>query len=141
MTDSPRSPTRGERAETVFTWGVFVFVVGRALVVWKPLQDGDVNPYVFLALDLITAYPYAKSWPRLFRSIRARRLDLVAFWAMVLTGSLVLPYLYVFVAGDDVAAWVWWLLGVFFVMAVISAVARLRRGLDESPDRSPLGGA
>lgn len=141
MTDPARPRTRADRAETVFTWGVFVFVVARALVVWKPLQDGDVNPYIFLALDLATAYPYAKAWPRLFRSIRARRIDLISFWAMVLTGSLVLPYLYVFVAGDDVAAWVWWLLGAFFAMALLSAGTRLRRGLvDDRPDRAPTGG-
>lgn len=137
MTDEPER-SRADAAESVFTWGVFAYVVIRALTVWKPLQDGQVNPYVFLALDLLTAYPYAKSWPRLIRSIRSRRADQIVFWAMVLTGSVVLPYLYVFIAGDDIATWVWWLFGAFLVMAVVSAAARLRRGLaadERRPDR------
>jgi hypothetical protein len=117
MEQSPKRRSRADAAESVFTWGVFVFVIARAALVWKPLQDGSVNPYIFLALDVLTAYPYAKSWPRLFRSVAARRADGVAFWAAVLLGSLVAPYLYVFV----------------FIAALASAVMRLRRGLSYEP--------
>ena len=133
MNDDPTRRTRADTAESVFTWGVFVFVVARAALVWQPLREGDVNPYIFLALDLVTAYPYAKAWPRLFRSIAGRRVDGVAFWAAVLLGSLVAPYLYVFLAGEGVAAWVWWVLGGFLVAACASAVMRLRRGLAYEP--------
>jgi hypothetical protein len=131
--DDARARTRADKAESVFTWGVFVFVVARAALVWQPLREGSVNPYVFLALDLLTAYPYAKAWPRLFRSIAARRADAVAFWAAVLLGALVAPYLYVFLAGDGVATWVWWVLGAFLVAACTSAAMRLRRGLSYEP--------
>lgn len=125
--------SRADTAESVFTWGIFVFVIARAALVWQPLQDGSVNPYLFLALDLVTAYPYAKAWPRLFRSIAARRGEAVAFWAAVLLGSLVAPYLYVFLAGEGVAAWVWWVLGGFLAAALVSAGLRLRRGLAREP--------
>ncbi len=125
--------SRADTAESVFTWGIFLFVIGRAALVWQPLTDGNVNPYVFLALDLATAYPYAKAWPRLFRSIKGRRVEAVTFWSAVLLGSLVAPYLYVFLAGDGVAEWVWWVLGAFFVAACTSAGLRLRRGLVYEP--------
>jgi hypothetical protein len=128
MTEAPER-SRADTAESVFTWGVFAYVVVRALTVWQPLQDGQVNPYIFLALDLATAYPYAKSWPRLIRSIRGRRPDRIVFWAMVLLGSVLLPYAYVFIAGDDIATWVWYLFGAFLALAAVSAAVRLRQGL------------
>ncbi len=133
MSDHARRRSRADTAESVFTWGVFLFVVARAALVWRPLSEGSVNPYIFLALDLVTAYPYAKAWPRLFRSIAVRRADAIAFWTAVLLGALVTPYLYVFFAGDGVAAWVWWVLGGFLLAALASAALRLRRGLSYEP--------
>lgn len=121
--------TRADKAESVFTWGVFTFVVIRAVTVWQPLRDGNVNPYVFLFLDIVTAYPYAKAWPRLFRSIRSRSGEGVALWAMVLLGSLLAPYLYVVAVGDGVATWVWFVLAGFLAAALLSAGLRLRREL------------
>lgn len=124
MTDASESSGRVER---VFTVGIFVFVVGRAFLIWNPLQDGNVNPWIFLALDLGTAYPYAVSFPRLYSAIRQRRVDRIAGWSAVLTGSLLLPYVYVAVVGDNVATWVWAVLGLFLLAAVISATIRVRK--------------
>lgn len=124
MTETSESSGRVER---VFTVGIFLFVVGRALVIWTPLRDGNVNPWIFLALDLGTAYPYAVSFPRLYSAIRERRVDRIAAWAAVLTGSLLLPYAYVAAVGENVATWVWIVLGLFLLAAVISATIRIRK--------------
>ena len=40
--------SRADRAERVFTVGIFLYVVIRAIPIWKPLQDGSVNPWIFL---------------------------------------------------------------------------------------------
>lgn len=111
----------------MFTVGIFLYVVLRAVPIWKPLQDGSVNPWIFLALDLGTAYPYAISWPRLYRAVRAKRADRIALWAMVLTGSLLLPYAYVAYVGEDVATWVWVVLALFLGAALVSAAFRVRK--------------
>lgn len=124
--------SRADRAERVFTVGIFLYVVIRAIPIWKPLQDGSVNPWIFLALDLGTAYPYAKSWPRLIRAMRAKKSEAVAMWATVLTGSVLLPYAYVAAVGDGVANWVWGVLAVFLLAAVVSAALRLRRAIGAS---------
>ncbi len=127
VSTDPTGPSTADKAEKVFTLGIFVYVIVRAIPIWRPLQDGSVNPWVFLALDLGTAYPYAKSWPRLFRAIAARKAERIAGWATVLTGSLLLPYAYVAAVGDDVASWVWGVLGVFLLAALIGAFLRIRR--------------
>jgi len=120
------------RVERVFTIGIFLYVVLRAVPVWGALQEGKVNPWIFLALDLGTAYPYAVGWPRLFRAIRAKRADRIAGWSMVLTGSLLAPYAYVAAVGEGIARWVWVVLGLFLAAAVVSAGLRLRRVLDRA---------
>lgn len=122
---------RADTAEKVFTWGVFAYVVIRAIPIWRGLEDGNVNPWVFLGLDLATAYPYAKSWPRLFRSLTARRMDRFIFWLLVLLGSFVLPYLYVALVGDDVARWVWIVLWAFVAVGLAGAALRVRGALRE----------
>ena len=124
--------SKADRAERVFTVGIFAYVVIRAIPIWRPLQDGNVNPWIFLALDLGTAYPYAKSWPRLIRAISAKKPEAVAVWASVLTGSVLLPYAYVAAVGDDVATWVWAVLALFLFAAVVSAALRLRRVIGAS---------
>jgi len=129
VTEQPSPDTRVER---VFTIGIFLYVVLRAIPVWGALQDGKVNPWIFLALDLGTAYPYAVGWPRLFRAIRAKRPDRIAGWAMVLTGSLLAPYLYVAAVGEDIARWVWLVLGLFLLAALVSAGLRLHRMLGQA---------
>lgn len=100
------------------------------------LEDGSVNPWVFLAIDLGTAYPYAKSWPRLIRSLAGHRLQTASFWALVLVGTFLAPYLYVAIAGDDVAGWVWWMLGVFVAIGLLSAAYRLRSALRKGSQSS-----
>ena len=132
MTEDPpekEAKSRADQAESVFTWGVFAYSLLRVIPVWGALRDGSVNPWIFLAIDVGTAYPYAKSWPRLFRSIWAKKLQPALFWATVLVGTFLAPYLYVAIAGEDVAGWVWWLLAVFIVIGIISAVVRVRANL------------
>ena len=128
----PAQRSRADQAESVFTWGVFAYVVIRAIPVWNGLQEGNVNPWVFLGLDLATAYPYAKSWPRLFRTLKSRHYERALLWAAVLLFSLLLPYLYVAAVGDDVATWVWIVLGVFLGIGLVGAALRLRRVLADA---------
>ena len=131
----PPAPSRADAAEKVFTWGVFAYVVLRALPIWNGLQEGNVNPWIFLGLDLVTAYPYAKAWPRLFRSLAARRVDQSVLWAVVLLASLLTPYLYVAMVGDDVAGWVWVVLAVFLTLAVLGATHRIIGAAREARSR------
>lgn len=131
VTDEQVERSRADQAESVFTWGVFAYSVLRVIPVWGALRDGSVNPWIFLFIDVSTAYPYAKSWPRLFRSLWGKRYQAAVFWLLVLLGTFLAPYLYVAIAGDDVATWVWWLLGLFVLIGVIGAVVRVRKALQE----------
>ena len=142
MSDTPKR-SKADQAESVFTWGVFLYSAVRVIPVWGALEDGSVNPWLFLAIDLGTAWPYAKSWPRLIRNLLAHNYEKATGWSLVLIGTFLAPYLYVAIAGEDVAQWVWWLLGVFILIGIVSAIVRLRKGLqaartNEMPSQDPL---
>lgn len=126
--------SRSDTAESVFTWGVFAYVILRAIPVWRGLENGNVNPWIFIGLDLLTAWPYAKSWPRLFAAIRERQVDHMVVWSLVLLGSLLIPYLYVAVVGDDVAGWVWVVLAVFLTIGFVGAALRIRKAVRENTE-------
>lgn len=128
--------TKTAAVESVFTWGVFAYVILRAVPVWRGLEEGNVNPWIFIALDVVTAWPYAKSWPRLFQALRAKQHDRVVAWSLVLLGSLLTPYLYVAVVGDGVAAWVWVVLAVFLAIALGSAAFRLKKAASAKTERN-----
>ncbi len=127
IVDQPaQAPSRADKAEKVFTLAIFAYSLIRVVPVWRGLEAGSVNPWVFLAIDLATAYPYAKAWPRMLRALVARRPRAAMLWALVLMSSFLAPYLYVAVAGEDVASWVWWILGAFVAVGVLSAGLRVR---------------
>ena len=52
--------------------GVFGFSVARALVVWPTLGAYGVNPWIFLLVDVLTAWPYAYGQVRVVLGVRAR---------------------------------------------------------------------
>lgn len=102
-----------DRAEQVFTWGIFAFVVGRFVVAYGALKQYGVNPWVFGVIDIVTAWPYAKSWPRLVVTLARREWQAAVFWLTILTGSFAAPYVYLGIAGSDMPVIVWIAIGVF----------------------------
>lgn len=133
-TATGRSWSSSTTTESVFTWTVFLYVVIRALPVWRGLQEGSVNPWIFLGLDIATAWPYAKSWPRLFRALRSRQFDQTVVWSLVLLGSLLTPYVYVAAVGDGVAVWVWVVLVAFLTIALVGAAARIWKAVHDQTE-------
>ena len=95
-----------DNAETVgwFGWawvvGVSAFAIARALIAWPTLGRFGVNPWIFLALDVGTAPPYAYGQVKLVKSILNRAHARTQLWAVVVLVSFVAPYIYVFVAGS-----------------------------------------
>jgi len=110
--------------------GVILFSVARALIAWPTLGSYGVNPWVFLAVDVVTAPPYGIAQAVTVKILRNRsRLPRdAAPWALVVVLMFLAPYLYILLASDEdmpalayagVAAW-----ALFFG---ILAVLRMRR--------------
>lgn len=112
--------------------GVFIFAVVRALVAWPTLGRYGVNPWVFLAIDLITAFPYAYGQVKLIKVVVAKDLRAIQVWSIVVLLSFLAPYLYIFVAGSGELPLIGYVI-VCVLIAVFGAASllRLKRAIDE----------
>ena len=122
------------------TWvaGVVAYAVARAVVVWPTLGDKGVNPWVFLVIDVGTAWPYAVGQVHIIKGIRAGEWSRVQRWTLVTLASFLAPYVYVFVAGAGELPGVAYA-SIFLLIAVFGAasIARIIRGVKAEDE--PVG--
>ena len=96
--------------------GVIVFSVARALIAWPSLGRYGVNPWTFLAIDVITAPPYGVAQAVTVKILRdpGRPPRNAVAWATVVVAMFLAPYIYIILASDEqmpllayigVAAW------------------------------------
>jgi len=119
-----------------WTIGIVAFSIARALIAWPTLGRYGVNPWTFLALDIVTAVPYGLGQALAVKILRDRsRSPIQAVpWAVVVAVSFVAPYAYIFWASGSmpllayvgVLAW----MAVFGVLAVFRISRQVRDGLD-----------
>lgn len=114
----------------IWILGVFAFSIARALLAWPTLGRYGVNAWIFLAIDLITAFPYAYGQVKLIKDIVARELGGVQLWSAVVLVSFLAPYIYIFVAGSGELP----LIGYIIVVALIvvfgaASALRIRRAV------------
>ncbi len=109
----------------VWIVGVFAFSVARALVAWPTLGRYGVNPWVFLAIDIITAFPYAYGQVKLIKVVVAKDLRAIQIWALVVLVTFLAPYLYIFVAGSGELPTIGYVI-ICVLIAVFGAASLLR---------------
>ena len=110
--------------------GVFAFSVARALVAWPTLGRYGVNPWVFLAIDVVTAFPYAYGQVRLIKAVIARHAGAVQAWALVVLASFLAPYIYIFVAGSgELPVFGYVIVGLLLVVFGVASLARIRQNI------------
>ena len=105
--------------------GVFAFSVARALVAWPALSQYGVNPWVFLAIDVVTAFPYAVGQVKVVNGFRYKQYGAVQIWALVVGATFLAPYVYIVMAGQERIPTVAYL--VIALLAVVFGAASLLR--------------
>ncbi|MFZ4668033.1 MAG: hypothetical protein ACOYML_01950 [Microthrixaceae bacterium] len=106
--------------------GIIVFSAARALVAWPTLGRYGVDPWAFLAIDLLTAPPYGIGQAVTVKILRDRTRaprDSLG-WAAVVVASFLAPYVYIFLASGSMPAYA--TVGVLVWMALFGALAALR---------------
>jgi len=116
--------------------GVFLFSAARALIAWPTLGRYGVDPWVFLAIDLVTALPYGLAQALTVKILRDRTrppTDSVP-WAAVVVVTFLLPYVYIFIASGSMPLLA--TLGVlaWMVLFGILAVLRMRKQIRDDAD-------
>ncbi len=109
-----------------WTATVVIFCIARAVVVWPVLQEHDVSPWRFLAIDVGTAPFYGLGQAmgvKLMRDERRPMRDALPWFAMLMV-SFVAPYGYLLASAGKLPHYV--VLGVVAWMVVFGGLAALR---------------
>lgn len=110
----------------MWTITVVVFCVARAVVVWPLLQEHNVNPWWFLALDVGTSPTYGLGQAmgvKLMRDDRRPLRDAIP-WVVLLMVSFVAPYAYLLASAGQLPGYV--IVGVVLWMVLFGALAAYR---------------
>lgn len=110
----------------MWTISVVVFCVARAVVVWPVLQEHNVNPWWFLAIDVGTSPTYGIGQAmgvKLMRDDRRPMKDALP-WIAVLMVSFVAPYAYLLASAGKLPGYV--IVGVVAWMILFGVLAAVR---------------
>jgi hypothetical protein len=110
---------------------IVLFTLARCLVAREALQRYGLNIWVFMAIDLVTALPYAIGVAKVVTSIIDRDSSAASFWALVAGASFLAPYGYIAWAGRGASfpPVVYVVLGVMIVLFGANAVRSVRRSV------------
>ena len=127
----PGSPTDDGVPVGWFGWawivGVFAFSVARALIAWPTLSQYGVNPWVFLFIDVVTAFPYALGQVKVVNGFRFKQYRGVQAWSLVVALTFLAPYLYIVLAGQErIPTLVYIVIGLLAVIFGTASVLRMR---------------
>ncbi|CAN5412993.1 hypothetical protein BH10ACT1_BH10ACT1_31310 [soil metagenome] len=110
----------------MWTITVVVFCVARAVVVWPVLQEHNVNPWWFLAIDVGTSPTYGIGQAmgvKLMRDDRRPMRDAIP-WIVMLMVSFVAPYAYLLASAGKLPGYV--VVGVVLWMVLFGGLAAFR---------------
>ena len=124
--------TRVGRLGTAWIAGVVAYAIIRALIVWPTLGEYGVTPWIFLAIDVGTAWPYAYGQLRVIKEARNGAWRNVQVWALITLVSFVAPYAYTFIAGSgEMPWWAWIIIGALMTFFGVASVVRIVRQIRE----------
>lgn len=110
--------------------GVLLFSVARALLTWPTLGTYGVNPWVFLAIDVVTAVPYGVGQALTVKILRDpdRRTSDSFGWALLVVVMFLAPYIYILLAsGEQLPVLAYVLVAAWALVFGTLAVLRMRR--------------
>lgn len=110
--------------------GVVLFSVARALLTWPTLSTYGVDPWVFLAIDVITAPPYGVGQALTVKILRdpSRHTRDATGWAALVVVMFLAPYIYILMASGErmpLAAYV--LVALWALLFGTLAIVRMRK--------------
>lgn len=119
------------------TWGVVVvsWSLVRALVVWAALSEYGINPWIYLLIDLASAFVDAFTTPRMVLAFIDSQYRTAAKWLLASAGAFVVPDLYLFIGTRHlpkrVILVIVTIIAVTATVAVVSVVRKVSAGRRE----------
>ncbi|CAB4887722.1 unannotated protein [freshwater metagenome] len=120
MSSSSARSAKRRLLERLWVIVVIAYGAGRAIVVWKALGQYGVNPWIYLALDVTSSWPYAVATARLVTSVIDREFSRAKSWGLLAAVTFLIPDLYILAVARDVPTEVY-----AIIIAIISLLALL----------------
>ncbi|MEM8705162.1 MAG: hypothetical protein AAGE98_01810 [Actinomycetota bacterium] len=118
--------------------GVVAYAILRALIVWPTLGDYGVDPWIFLIIDVGTAWPYAYGQLQVIREARRGEWRSVQIWALITLASFIAPYAYIVGAGSgEMPLLAWIVIGVLVAFLGLASVVRIVRQVRQPVATAP----
>ncbi|MEI7943769.1 MAG: hypothetical protein WCI25_03030 [Actinomycetes bacterium] len=132
MTPAPSRAAKRRLLERLWVMVVILYGAGRAFVVWKALGKYGVNPWLYLALDITSSWPYGVATARLVTSVIDREFPRARTWGVIAAIAFLLPDLYILVSARHVPTEVYVIfisiISLLALLAIISLFSKIRNG-------------
>jgi len=132
MSSSSARSAKRRLLERLWVIVVIAYGAGRAIVVWKALGQYGVNPWIYLALDVTSSWPYAVATARLVTSVIDREFSRAKSWGLLAAVTFLIPDLYILAVARDVPTQVYAIIiaiiSLLALLAIISLIIKIRNG-------------
>lgn len=124
---------------------IYIFAGNLISSYWEKAESYSVNPAIFVGLLLITFVPYYWSWSVVLR--KAMKRQWLGFFEVVIVNRLIwaLPWVYVYVVGENYPWWVrpaiiiWG--GLALILAIVRAIRTSQSKRKDNTDEQSVGGS
>lgn len=117
-------------ALVVVGWSVL-----RTIIVWAAVGDYGLNPWIYLAIDLVSASTDAVTTPRMVLSFVDGNYRRAAEWAAISLGAFIVPDIYIFVGTrqlpGSIVLVIVGIIAVTFIAAVVAVMRKVKAATHE----------
>ncbi|MCX6452329.1 MAG: hypothetical protein NT174_04540 [Actinobacteria bacterium] len=132
MSSSPARTAKRRLLERLWVVLVIAYGAGRAFVVWKALGRYGVNPWLYLALDVTSSWPYAVATARLVTSVIDREFSRARSWGVLAAVTFLIPDIYILAVArrvpTEVYAIIIAIVSLLALSAIVSLFVKIRNG-------------
>lgn len=129
-TSAAADPRRPGAFGLAWIGGIVAFAAARSLAVAPTLGPYGIDPWVFFALDVGSAFPFGYGQLRILRGLRASDYAAVQRWSGVTTLAFLSPYAYALLGAQRPMPMVVYLVVVaFLALFGVATLLRMRHSL------------
>jgi hypothetical protein len=107
------------------------YSLARSILVSATMHKYGVNPYAFMAIDVITAVIFSLAQVKSLRHFKRRNYRLASLWMIVVLIGFAMPYAYLFSFGAALPPYILTVIlvwcGLFACVSIMSFVSKLRQ--------------
>ena len=126
--------TLRRRQRLSYTWAALVLAWAfiRTALVWAAVGDYGLNPWIYLAIDLVSATVSAISTPRMVLSFIDEHYVQAVGWAVIALVAFIIPDVYIFLGTRELPTGliviICVVIGVTLLASVIGVLRKIHKG-------------